>query len=105
MAPTETTPLAHPIDVMSLIHKAIRAEARHTRRAAEQLEMGGGFKTFTQVFYRWAMALEYHEETEYQYVMPHLPRPRQRNTTKPGTEPSWMALKNCRCACMKSWAA
>ena len=83
MAPTETTPLAHPIDVMSLIHKAIRAEARHTRRAAEQLEMGGGFKTFTQVFYRWAMALEYHEETEYQYVMPHLPPspPAQHNET------------------------
>jgi len=65
--------LEHPIDVMSLIHKAIRAEARHTRRAAEQLEMGGSFKTFTQVFYRWAMALEYHEETEYKYIMPHLP--------------------------------
>ena len=81
MAPSETTPLTHPIDVMTLIHKAIRAEARHTRRAAEQLEMGGGFKTFTQVFYRWAMALEYHEETEYQHVMPHLPpsRPKQHN--------------------------
>jgi hypothetical protein len=59
---------------MSLIHKAIRAEARLTRRAAEQLEMGGGFKTFMQVFYRWAMALEYHEETEYKYVIPHLPQ-------------------------------
>ena len=68
--PPEIIPLDHPIDVMRLIHKAIRAEARVTRRAAEQLEMGGNFKSFTQIFYRWAMALEYHEETEYQICYP-----------------------------------
>lgn len=72
--PPEITPLDHPIDVMSLIHKAIRAEARLTRRAAEHLEMGGSFKSFMQVFYRWAMALEYHEETEYKYIIPYLPQ-------------------------------
>jgi hypothetical protein len=71
--PSEITQLDYPIDVMSLIHKAIRAEARLTRRAAEQLEMGGNFKSFMQVFYRWAMALEYHEETEYKYIIPYLP--------------------------------
>ncbi len=79
--PPELTPLDHPIDVMYLIHKAIRAEARLTRRAAEQLEMGGNFKAFLQVFYRWAMALEYHEEAEYKYIIPYLPRssPTQHN--------------------------
>ena len=29
--PTEITQLDHPIDVMYLIHKAIRAEAQRTR--------------------------------------------------------------------------
>jgi hypothetical protein len=42
--PTEITQLDHPIDVMYLIHKAIRAEARRTRQAAEHLAIGGNFK-------------------------------------------------------------
>jgi hypothetical protein len=74
--PTEITQLDHPIDVMYLIHKAIRAEARRARQAAEQLEIGGNFKPFMDDFYRWAMALGYHEEAEYKYVLPllsHMP--------------------------------
>jgi hypothetical protein len=70
--PQELTHLDHPIDVMYLIHKAIRAEARRTRQAAEQLEIGGNFKTFINAFYQWATALGYHEEAEYKYLIPHL---------------------------------
>jgi hypothetical protein len=70
--PQEITNLDHPIDVMYLIHKAIRAEARRTRQAAEQLEIGGNFKTFMNAFYQWATALGYHEEAEYKYLIPHL---------------------------------
>jgi hypothetical protein len=72
--PLETTQLDQPIDVMYLIHKAIRAEARCTRQAAEQLEIGGNFKSFMHVFHRWALALGYHEETEYRYIIPSLPQ-------------------------------
>jgi hypothetical protein len=72
--PQEITQLDHPIDIMYLIHKAIRAEARHTRQAAEQLEIGGNFKSFMNVFYQWAIALGYHEETEYKYLIPYLPQ-------------------------------
>jgi hypothetical protein len=71
--PTEITQLDHPIDVMYLIHKAIRAEARRTRQAAEHLEIGGNFKPFLDDFYRWAMALGFHEEAEYKYVLPLVP--------------------------------
>jgi hypothetical protein len=71
--PRDITQLDHPIDVMYLIHKAIREEARRTRRAAEQLEIGGNFKPFMEDFYRWAMALGYHEEAESKYVLPCLP--------------------------------
>ena len=70
--PPEITQFDQPIDVMYLIHNAIRAEARRTRQAAEQLEMGGNFKPFMEVFYRWAMALGYHEETEYKHIIPFL---------------------------------
>jgi hypothetical protein len=72
--PPEITQLDQPIDVMYLIHKAIRAEARCTRQAAEQLEIGGNFKPFMPVFHRWALALGYHEETEYKYIIPYLPQ-------------------------------
>jgi len=71
--PTEITQLDRPIDVMYLIHKAIRAEARRTRQAAEHLEIGGNFKPFLDDFYRWAMALGFHEEAEYKYVLPLVP--------------------------------
>jgi len=71
--PTDITQLDHPIDVMYLIHKAIRAEARRTRQAAEHLAIGGNFKPFLDDFYRWAMALGFHEEAEYQYVLPLVP--------------------------------
>ena len=70
--PQELTHLDHPIDVMYLIHKAIRSEARRTRQAAEQLEIGGNFKTFMNAFYQWATVLGHHEETEYHYLIPHL---------------------------------
>lgn len=71
--PTDITHLTHPIDVMYLIHKAIRAEARRTRQAAEHLAIGGNFKPFLDDFYRWAMALSFHEEAEYTYVLPLVP--------------------------------
>jgi hypothetical protein len=70
--PTDITQIDHPIDVMYLIHKAIRAEARRARQAAEHLEIGGNFTPFMDDFYRWAMALGYHEEAEYAYVLPLL---------------------------------
>jgi hypothetical protein len=80
--PTDITPLEHPIDVMYLIHKAIRAEARHARQAAEHLEIGGNFKPFMDDFYRWAIALGAHEDAEYKYVLPRLPdMPPARNNT------------------------
>jgi hypothetical protein len=71
--PTEITQLAHPIDVMYLIHKAMRAEARRTRQAAEHLAIGGSFKPFLDDFYCWAMALGAHAEAEATYVLPRVP--------------------------------
>ena len=87
--PTETTQLDHPIDVMYLIHKAMRAEARRTRQAAEHLEIGGNFKPFLDDFYRWAMALGFHEDAEHQYVLPRVPDLPLPGTTREGIRPYW----------------
>src|SRR5207244_830872 len=62
-----------PIDVMYLIHKAMRTEARRTRQAAERLAVGGTFKLFLDDFYRWAMALGAHADAEATYVLPCVP--------------------------------
>ncbi len=99
MMQQEITQLDHPIDVMYLIHKAIRAEAKLTRQAAEQLEMGGNFKTFMAVFYRWAMALGYHEETEYKYLIPHIPKSPPTNDNEVGHQDLLAGLEELQ-ACL-----
>jgi Hemerythrin HHE cation binding domain len=65
--------LTHPIDALHLIHKALRAEAMRVEDAVDALQMGGSFKPFQRAFYRWAMALGYHEEVEDHYFTIWLP--------------------------------
>ena len=67
------TSLASPIDVMYGIHAALRAEAAHVQRVAEQLEEGGSLEPFRQAFYRWVLALSYHAEAEDAHMTPLLP--------------------------------
>ncbi len=60
----ELTSLDNPIDVMYLIHKALRAEAANVERVAEELEEGGTLQNFKLAFNRWATALVFHAEQE-----------------------------------------
>ena len=60
----ELTSLDNPIDVMYLIHKALRAEAANVERVAEELEEGGTLQNFRLAFNRWATALMFHSEQE-----------------------------------------
>ncbi|MGE3538022.1 MAG: hypothetical protein AB7N91_11395 [Candidatus Tectimicrobiota bacterium] len=71
-ATAELTHLDAPVDAMRLIHKALRAEAGRVEDAVNQLELGGSFKPFQRVFYRWALALGYHVITEDQYITSQL---------------------------------
>lgn len=71
-ATAELTQLDAPVDAMLLIHKALRAEAGRVEEAVNQLEVGGSFKPFQRVFYRWALALGYHVAVEEQYLTSHL---------------------------------
>ncbi len=60
----ELASLDNPIDVMYLIHKALRAEAAHVESVAEELEEGGTLQNFRLAFNRWATALVFHAEQE-----------------------------------------
>ena len=60
----EVTSLDNPIDVMYLIHKALRAEALRVQGVAETLEEGGTLQNFKLAFNRWATALVFHAEQE-----------------------------------------
>lgn len=60
----ELTTLDTPIDVMYLIHKALRAEAAQVEKIVDQLEDGATLQPFRRAFYQWVMALEYHSLIE-----------------------------------------
>ena len=70
---THVIPVESPIDAMSLIHDALRAEAAHVERLVSQLQEGGTLQPFRHAFYRWTMALAYHADTEDTYMTPLLP--------------------------------
>ena len=64
----ETTKLETPIDVMFLIHKALRCEAQHIEKMAADLDEGNSLQAFKLAFNNWAAALAYHAETEDRYM-------------------------------------
>ncbi len=70
---TESAKLESPIDVMYLVHKALRAEAAHVATVIEQLEEGGNLQPFKRAFYGWVIALGHHEEVEDTYMTALLP--------------------------------
>ena len=60
----EITTLEQPIDVMYLIHKALRGEADRTVEQARCLEDGCSLQSFKLAFTAWATAIMYHAEKE-----------------------------------------
>jgi hypothetical protein len=61
---SEITSLEQPLDVMFLIHKALRAEAIRTEKAVTDLEDGSSLQSFKLAFNSWATALLFHAEAE-----------------------------------------
>ena len=61
---SEITRLEQPLDVMFLIHKALRAEAIRTEKAVVDLDDGSSLQSFKLAFNSWATALMYHIEAE-----------------------------------------
>ena len=61
--------LDNPIDVMMLIHKALRAEAGRVEQLADDLVTGDRLQRFRLAFNSWATALVYQVELEQRYLM------------------------------------
>lgn len=71
----EISNLESPIDVMCLIHKALRIEAARAEEAASQLETGDSLQRFKLAFNSWATTLLYHAELEDRFITGPLARP------------------------------
>ena len=64
----EITEIGSPIEVMYLVHKALRAEAERAEEMAGRLVRGGSLRPFKSAFNFWAMALGYHTDAENEYM-------------------------------------
>jgi hemerythrin-like domain-containing protein len=77
---TDIPTLESPIDVMYLIHKALRAEAARVEMVVDQLEEGSSLHPFKQAFYGWVIALGHHaavEDTSMTALLPDSPPARE----------------------------
>ena len=70
---TDIPKLECPIDVMYVIHHALRAEAARVETLVGRLEEGASLQPVRQAFYRWVMALAYHADTEDAHMTALLP--------------------------------
>ena len=68
MTTKEVTKLESPIDVMYLIHKALRAEAERVVKMSDHLKLNGGLDPFKKAFGFWISTLGYHAVNEDEYM-------------------------------------
>ena len=71
MGQTPTT-LEHPIDIMDLIHSALRNEGAKLEESIRRLDFDQSLQLIRLDFIRWAAALMFHAEQEDQYMTPLL---------------------------------
>ena len=64
----ETANLESPIQIMSLIHRALSAEAVRVQKIIEDYKEGDSLQTFRAAFNFWATALMFHADTEDTYM-------------------------------------
>lgn len=64
----EITQFNSPIDVMYLIHKALRHEANRAIKLVDNMDNGGTLQAFKLAFNEWATNLMYHAEQEDKYI-------------------------------------
>ncbi len=65
---TQISQLEHPIDVMYLIHNALRAEGAALEELVRRFEIGDSLQLVRQDFIRWAAAFMFHAEQEDQFM-------------------------------------
>ena len=82
----EITGLESPIDVMYLIHKALRAQGVRAEDEVEKLDDGSSLQGFKLAFNAWATALVSHAELEDQYMNEHFAPGASENAPDPAVE-------------------
>ena len=65
---TEITRIEQPIDVMYLIHKALRAQAARVEETVRRFEIGNSLQPIRAGFNIWAAALAFHAQQEDKYM-------------------------------------
>lgn len=60
----DSVPLNGPIDVMYLIHKALRVQAEQVEKTVLNLEAGNSLQAFNLAFNSWVTSLVFHAEQE-----------------------------------------
>ncbi len=65
---TQISQLEHPINVMYLIHNALRAEGAALEDSVWRFEIGNSLQLIRQDFIRWAAALMFHAEQEDRFM-------------------------------------
>ena len=72
--------LENPVDVMYLIHRALRRQAKRAQQLADGLETGGSLQPFKLAFNDWAAALLFHSDREEAFM----PAPLSETSPEPG---------------------
>ena len=65
---TEITRIEQPIDVMYLIHEALRAQAARVEETVRRFEIGNSLQPIRAGFNIWAAALAFHAQQEDKYM-------------------------------------
>jgi hypothetical protein len=89
-----------PIDVMYLLHKALRAQAAQVEEAVRRLQDGDSLQPFRHAFYQWVMALEYHglvEDASLAALGVDWPATWQHATTHRALEARLEEVQSCLC--------
>ncbi len=88
----EITKLDSPIDVLYLIHKAMRAKARQVEKLASNLPIGNSLQPFRTVFNSWATFALFHSEQEDLYMTLALTSHQQLCASKADQVDAWKDL-------------
>lgn|GEM_PF-1656206 len=95
---TEYTSLKSPIDVMYLVHKALRAHGARAEDMVRNLDANESLHGFRSHFNEWASALAYHAIMEDEFmtsVMPKLPQVNENEESHRKLEQRLEAVVKC----------
>lgn len=88
----EITRLESSIDVLFLIHKAMRSKAKHVEDLVNRLEVGESLQSFRIAFNSWATFAAFHSEQEDTYITGPLIKSEAPANGQEGSSSLWRKL-------------